>query len=521
MKSKIFVASTASLLAFALLAVLTGPPVEAQNKPTVNADAHQLRYRFVDLSSLGGPNAGINCCGIIPPILNNRGVAVGSADTSLPNPNFAIENPIFFLSCCPPGPDPFINVAVDWHHSFPTNLGALPGGYNSGAGAIAANGTIVGSSETGDIDPLLGVVEAHPTLWSHGEIIDLGSFGGGEGLGIQANNRGQAVGFAQNSTSDPYGYFGFGTQSRAFLWQKGALQDLGTLGTGNDAQAVFINDAGQIAGVSYTNTTAVTNSGFYCPQDDPVQHPFLWENEQMLDLGALGGNCAAPAAINNRGQVAGNSDVADVTALPHAFLWSQETGMKDLGTLGGTFSQADGLTDAGAVVGASTLAGDQVFHAFLWRNDEMTDLGILSGDCYSGAYAINSSGQIVGDSFSCDFVTTPFLWENGQMINLQAFVPQTSGFTLAEPSFINDRGEIVGYGFLSNGDENAFLLIPCAQDETEGCEDETANASSAQVASSTSRQRPTAEHSHSREEIISALRTRFGHRNNRFGMVPK
>ena len=104
------------------------------------------------------------------------------------------------------------------------------------------------------------------------------------------------------------------------------------------------------------------------------------------------------------------------------------------------------------------------------------------------------------------------------MINLQAFVPQTSGFTLAEPSSINDRGEIVGYGFLSNGDENAFLLIPCAQDETEGCEDETANASRAQGRSS---QSASSQPSRSREEIISALRTRFARRNNRFGMAPK
>ncbi len=470
----------------------------------------------MDLGTLGGPNAGINCCGIIPPILNNRGISVGSADTSRSNPNILIENPLF-LSCCPTGPaDPFINVAVAWYDGFPTNLGAPPGGYNSGAGAITANGTIVGVSETGDIDPLLGVVEAHPTLWTHGEIIDLGSFGGGEGLASQANNRGQVVGFAQNSIPDPFGYFGFGTQSRAFLWQKGVLLDLGTLGTGNDAGAVFtfINDRGQIAGASYTNTTANPTTGV------PTQDPFFWEDGTMLDLGTLGGVYGAPAALNSRGQVAGNSDLAgDMTE--HAFLWDGVGGMKDLGTLGGVFSQADGLTDAGAVVGASTLTGDQVFHAFLWRNGEMTDLGMLPGDCYSGAYAINSSGQIVGDSFSCAFVPRPFLWESGQMINLQAFVPQASGFTLSEPSSINDRGEIVGYGFLSNGDENAFLLIPCAKDETESCEDGIANASTAQGASTTSNQTTTTESSRSREEIISALRTRLDRWNNRFGMMPK
>ena len=41
--------------------------------------------------------------------------------------------------------------------------------------------------------------------------------------------------------------------------------------------------------------------------------------------------------------------MADVTADPHAFLWSREEGMKDLGTLGGTFAQADDLNDAGDV----------------------------------------------------------------------------------------------------------------------------------------------------------------------------
>ena len=97
----------------------------------------------------------------------------------------------------------------------------------------------------------------------------------------------------------------------------------------------------------------------------------------MLDLGTLGGVYGAPAALNNRGQVAGNSDLAgDMTE--HAFLWDRESGMKDLGTLGGVFSQADGLTDAGAVVGTSTLTGDQVFHAFLWKNGAMTDLGIVA-----------------------------------------------------------------------------------------------------------------------------------------------
>lgn len=79
----------------------------------------------------------------------------------------------------------------------------------------------------------------------------------------------------------------------------------------------------------------------------------------MLDIGNLGGNCAARAGLNIHGQVVGNSDLADVTAFPHAFLWSRESGIKDLGTLGGTFAQADAVNDSGEVVGTSCTAGDQ------------------------------------------------------------------------------------------------------------------------------------------------------------------
>jgi probable HAF family extracellular repeat protein len=458
MKSKTLASVTASFVGLAITVGLAG-----QEQPATRETERDHRgYRFIDLGTLGGPNSGINCCGILPPTLNNQGTAVGVADASIPNPNFGTTpNPLL-------PPDPFVNVAVVWHGGIPRNLGALPGGYNSFANAIAADGAVVGYSETDDIDPLLGVVEVHPTLWRHGHAIDLGTFGGGEGTANQSNNHGQVVGFATNTTPEsfPGPIYGFllATQQRAFLWQKGVLQDLGTLGTGNDAQAVFINDRGQIAGASYTNATANPATGI------PTQVPFFWDDGTMVNLGTLGGVYGAAAALNNHGQVAGNSDLAS-DSISHAFLWDRKGGMKDIGTLGGTFAQADGLTDAGEVVGASTLPGDQPpFHAFLWKNGAMTDLGTLPGDCSSGAYAINSKRQIVGDSFSCDFVTHPFLWEDSKIINLQAFVPPASGFTLSEPSFINDRGEIFGYGFLSNGDENGFLLIPCDQDHP-GLED--------------------------------------------------
>ena len=90
--------------------------------------------------------------------------------------------------------------------------------------------------------------------WHHGQVINLGTFGGNESFAIGANNRGQEVGAAANTVHDPFSvFFGWGTQTRAFLWtQSQALRDLGTLG-GPDSLAVNINDHGQIFGPSYTS----------------------------------------------------------------------------------------------------------------------------------------------------------------------------------------------------------------------------------------------------------------------------
>jgi probable HAF family extracellular repeat protein len=446
---------------FIVTAVLTALVLPAQ------LAAQHPRYKLVYLNTLGGPTSGISCCGPFPSVLNDQGTAVGVADTDIPNPNFAIENPIIPA-------DPFVNVAVAWQSQVPIKLPVLPGGYNSFANAISNAGFIPGDSETGEIDPMLGVVEVHPTLWFQSQVIDLHTFGGGEGSASQANDWGQVVGFAQNDIPDSFGYFNFPTQSRAFLWQNWTLKDLGTLG-GNDAQAIFVNDRGQVAGISYLNSTPVINSGAVCTMPGqttfiPAQDPFLWENNKMVDLGNLGGNCAAPAGLNILGQVAGNSDVSDPSANPHAFLWTRETGIRDLGTLGGTFSQADALTDSGEVVGAATNEGDQAFYAFLWKNNVMTKLGFLPGDCYSSAYSINRLGQVVGDSWSCDFVTRPFLWQNGQIFGFNIVPPPGTQLISSEPASINDRGEIVGYASLNTGNL-AFVLIPCGP--VEPCDDVT------------------------------------------------
>ena len=68
----------------------------------------------------------------------------------------------------------------------------------------------------------------------------------------------------------------------------------------------------------------------------------------------------------------------------------------DLGTLpGGTaMSEARGINASGQVVGVSYASYDN-YHAFLYSNGAMADLGTLGGS-ESKAFGINASGQVVG-----------------------------------------------------------------------------------------------------------------------------
>ena len=265
------------------------------------------------------------------------------------------------------------------------------------------------------------------------------------------------------------------------------MQDLGTLG-GNCAIANYINERGQVAGASDTTTTPNRATGI------PTQDPFLWEDGKMTDLGTLGGAIGFPLVLNNHGQVSG---LSSTSANPgacltegdpncHPFLWDHGR-LIDLNTstIGGNPLSVDGFNDAGEIVGAADFSttGGSPFDAYLWINGVATDLGAVSGDCFSRANAINSHAQVVGSSFSCDGnFDRAFLWDNGSIVDLNAQIPAHSHLQLVGVApEINDRGEIAGMGVPPGVDPNnvttqghAFLLIPCDRDRSddEGCEDE-------------------------------------------------
>jgi probable HAF family extracellular repeat protein len=425
----------------------TGLPATRSSAAQMPPNNHRRLpgYAFYDLGTLGGPQSDMQGDQVV---VNERNQAFGVAETSAANPYYPNFNPLLLpVGIYSGAADPYLFHAFAWGGSGLTDLGALPGTNDSVASHAGPNGEATGASENGMIDPLTGWPEARAVLWSRGKIVDLGTLGGYESAGSGMNARGQVAGIAANTTSDPYSFFGWGTQTRGFIWEKATgMRDIGTLG-GPDAGALFINARSQIAGFSYTNAMAVD--------------PFIWEHNKMTDLGSLGGTFGGPWGLNESGDVTGNSNlVGDEYGVTHPFLW-QHGRLRDLGTLGGTYGIGTALNNAAQVAGFSFTSGNATYHAFRWSRGVMKDLGALDSYCNSNANGINARGDVVGASTSCDYsVSHAYLWTNGTMIDLNDYVPPSSMLTFGEALYINDRGAIAGHATLPNGEFHAVVLIP-------------------------------------------------------------
>jgi probable HAF family extracellular repeat protein len=462
---------------FTLLVALLAPTQLVAHGTQEHKHHH---YKLIDLGTFGGPQSFIP----VPVLdggagleLNNGGVLVGFAETATPDPT----PPLCFTADC------FVSYAFRWQGGVMSDLGSLRSGWSSAPVAISPNGVIVGYSENGNIDPLLGSAELRAVLWRNGGITDLGTLpeGGYESAALAVNSAGQVVGVAMNTVPDanPLALFSVfpiafqATQSRAFLWDRGVMRDLGTLG-GPDAIAAKINASGQVMGWSYTSPTQPVSCGFL--NGGPIGGPlgsFIWDEWRgMRNLGSFGGSCTQAYGLNNAGQVVGSSNLTGDQD-SRAFLWDHGV-LQDLGGVGAFFTVAFALNEAGQAVGAGNFSPGY-FHAVLWTKiGQITDLGTVDGDACSGATAINARGQVVGDSISLDSCLTnqesthAFLWENGSIVDLNTLIPPGSPLQLVHPDTINDKGEVAGTGLDANGNQHAFLLIPCDENHpaVEGCD---------------------------------------------------
>jgi probable HAF family extracellular repeat protein len=388
-----------------------------------------------------------------------------------------------------------LQLAAQQTHYVVKDLGTL-GGKGAVAEGISDRGWVVGSAN------LAGDQNGHAFLWRDGIMTDLGTLGGqnSQEQWPVKDKRGLIVGSAETPTPDPLNedFCGFDANSGVpptgliclgFLWQEGVMTPLPTLG-GNNAQAVGVNDLGQVVGFAEESTQYQNCSP---PQTLDIQAVVWGPNwGEIRTLAPLPGDVSAWAiGINNYGQIIGvsgqcvspNFNTPGATTPQHAVIWQRGT-VRSIGNLGGSSAFPWAINSNGQVVGQSWTTGDQTIDAFLWQGGVMSNLGAVPGDFGSFAFSLNDLGQVVGTSCSESFTCRAFLWQKGLMVDVNTLVIGSTSLYLVNGNDINSRGEIAAYGFdQSSGEFHAALAIPCDREhaDTEGCAESSQDGTAAVI----------------------------------------
>jgi probable HAF family extracellular repeat protein len=346
----------------------------------------------------------------------------------------------------------------------PFDLGTL-GGPNSAVAWPNKNnqGLIVGVAETADMNPFNEAwscaLANFPTLtnhvcfgflWQDGVMSPLPPLPGGvDSYAASINNKGQIAGWAENGVHDstcnntpPINQV---LQFEAVVWgpDSGEMTQLSPLGSDPDSAATAINDKGQIVGISGLCANAAGTTS--------AEHAVLWENKSArpIDIGNFGGGLAwnTPTAINNRGQVVGfgNQQGSPATAFnPIALFWE--------------------------------------------RGRKIQSISPIGDDTNSWAWGINGRGQVVGQSFNLNTgAQRAFLYENDELTDLNTLIQSNSSLNLLLADDINDDGEIVGFATDTNtGATVAFLATP-ADEGAQARRDQRSGSASPSAVSQNSR----------------------------------
>jgi probable HAF family extracellular repeat protein len=310
-----------------------------------------------------------------------------------------------------------------------------------------------------------------------------------EDLGTLPGDTG-SVAWAINARGDVVGWSNGPAGTRAFVFtDAGGLAALPGLPDRPRTVARDINDAGDIAGSA--------NAGGV-----DIGHAVVWSGGAIQDLGTLGTGAYSEAwGLNNAGQVVGYSHT-DGGGFPyHAFLYTPSAGMVDL-TPNSDMGYATDINDAGQATGYKTALGG--YHAFRWQEGAFVDLGVLPGFAHSFGWAINASGQVSGSSSSATGNSERFVrftdgvglqdlggagehnvarginssgdvvgakgqsasravlyTDAGGLQDLNTLIDPSRGWVLLAANDINDAGQIAGYAFNNySGRTHAVRLQP-------------------------------------------------------------
>ncbi len=160
------------------------------------------------------------------------------------------------------------------------------------------------------------------------------------------------------------------------------------------------------------------------------------------DLGTLPGDASSIAkGINASGQVVGWSAWPNGT---RAFIYTDGVGMVALpGLPDRPRTYARRMNDFGQVIGTANAGGTDIGHAVRWAADgTIQDLGTLGTGSFSEALGINNRGEVVGYSYVSggSFPIHAFLYSDAA--GLVDLTPEAT--TIASAWDINDIGRLVG-----------------------------------------------------------------------------
>jgi probable HAF family extracellular repeat protein len=183
------------------------------------------------------------------------------------------------------------------------------------------------------------------------------ALGGRSSCAYDINDAGQVVGDFVTASS----------QTHAFLWTE----------TDRMQQIVFSDETGK-----FSSAYAINNLGWVVGQTNTFTGQlgaFLWTaSDGIMNLGTLGGTIAIAIGINDLNQVVGLS-TPESSAVAHAFLW-EENEMRDLGalkldcsgrgSLPSRVSSANDINMNGQIAGESSTEPDCKTHAVLFEIEE-------------------------------------------------------------------------------------------------------------------------------------------------------
>jgi probable HAF family extracellular repeat protein len=278
------------------------------------------------------------------------------------------------------------------------------------------------------------------------------------------NDLGEAVGYSETAEKDPNGedLCGFGTHLECvpFLWREGHMSALPTLG-GINGWANAINNREQIVG--FAEDGALDSTCGDTVTNNRIALPALWErgNVEALPLAGSSDKDGLAHGINDRGQAVGYSGNCSEA---HAVVWKDKTvfPLKDYGV----FSSAYAINNSGQIVGQ--IGSAEGYFAAVWpqgADGEVKSLKLLPGDSAAFATGINNRGQVVGSTFDSNGDWSHgFIWQHDVITDLNTVIPDDSNLLIIAASNINELGQISGMATVQNGPHkgeiHAFLLTP-------------------------------------------------------------